>query len=294
MQSLSAPPSRRDPAPTRAQYRFQRLWLTPLFRVLFHVGLPAFVVTFIVGLYVADESRRLALGATVTEMRQTVERRPEFMITLISVEGASPDLAEAVRAMLGLALPLSSFDLDLAAARARVQSLDAVAGAELRVRSGGVLQVAITERQPVLIWRDGEAVEMLDATGHRVAGLEMRSDRPDLPLIAGDGAPAATTEAMDIIAAAGPILPRVRGLVRMGERRWDVVLDRNQRILLPTKDPVRALERMLALNQAEDILNRDILSVDLRNEHRPVLRLAPYALSVLRGTQGLDPAENAL
>ena len=37
------------------------------------------------------------------------------------------------------------------------------------------------------------------------------------------------------------ILPRVRGLERMGERRWDVVLDHGQRIMLPQDRPVPAL-----------------------------------------------------
>jgi hypothetical protein len=40
-------------------------------------------------------------------------------------------------------------------------------------------------------------------------------------------------EALALVAAARPAVPRLRGLVRMGERRWDLVLDRDQRILLP-------------------------------------------------------------
>ena len=42
-------------------------------------------------------------------------------------------------------------------------------------------------------------------------------------------------EALALIRAAGRRRwkGRVRGLVRVGERRWDVVLDREQRILLP-------------------------------------------------------------
>ena len=40
------------------------------------------------------------------------------------------------------------------------------------VRSGGVLQVLITERVPVVLWRlEDERLEMLDEGGHRVAGL---------------------------------------------------------------------------------------------------------------------------
>ena len=44
---------------------------------------------------------------------------------------------------------MSSFDIDLDAARARIEALDAVKKADLRVRSGGILQVVITERVPV-------------------------------------------------------------------------------------------------------------------------------------------------
>jgi len=272
----------------------QRLWLTPLFRVLFRVGLPAFVLAMGVGLFLADADRREAFAAGFGDLRDKFEERPEFQVALISVEGASPELADAVRGKLGLKLPLSSFELDLVGVRERAESLDAVAAAELRVRSGGVLQVLVTERDPVAIWRMDDGLQMLDAAGHRVAGLKTRTDRPDLPLLAGEGADLAMTEAVQILDAAGPLTSRMRGLVRMGTRRWDIVLDRDQRILLPATNPVAALERLLALDQAEDLLARDILSIDLRNEHRPVLRLAPFALSELRRAQGILPVESDL
>ena len=162
------------------------------------------------------------------------------------------------------------------------------------MRSGGILHVAITERVPVIVWRTGDAIEMLDATGHRVAGLGARSDRPDLPLIAGIGAEQAADEALAVYAAAAPILPRVRGLVRMGERRWDIILDRDQRIMLPATNPVQAVERLIALDQVQDLLARDILTVDLRNEHRPVLRLSPFALEALRQGRGMGPVESSI
>ena len=152
----------------------------------------------------------------------------------------------------------------------------------------------ITERVPVAVWRTEDGLTLVDETGHRVAGLLSRADRADLPLIAGDGADAATPEALQLIAAAGPLTPRLRGLVRMGDRRWDLVLDRNQRILLPEKNPVQALERLLALDHAQDLMNRDVLAVDLRSDHRPTLRLTPNALADIRRAQGLDTVENAL
>lgn len=288
------PVLRRDPAPSRWAYRMQRVMLTPYLRALLRVGLPTLAVLAAVGLYLADEGRRAGIVGVFTDLREKFESRPEFQVTLASIEGCSPELAEAVRARLNLNLPKSSFDLDLEAARARIEGLDAVKSAELRVRSGGILQVLVTERTPVAVWRTEAGLTLLDDTGHRVAGLHARTDRPDLPLLAGEGADHATAEALALVAAAGPLVPRIRGLVRMGDRRWDIVLDRDQRILLPAEDPIRALERLLALDHAQEILARDLLAIDLRNDARPTLRLTPFAMNALRRTQGLDPMETEL
>lgn len=298
MQSLIArrPLSRvrKDPAPSKWDYRLQRLMLTPFIRGFVWKGLPTLVILGAVGLWLSHEPNRQALIGQLTHLREEFEARPEFRVSLARVEGASADLAEAVRVKLALPLPMSSFDIDLVAARDRIETLDAVKKADLRVRSGGVLQVLITERVPVAVWRSEDGLTLVDETGHRVAGLRSRADRADLPLIAGDGADAATPEALELIAAAGPLTPRIRGLVRMGDRRWDIVLDRDQRILLPEKNPVQAIERLLALDHAQDLMNRDILAVDLRSDHRPILRLTPNALADIRRAQGLETVENEL
>jgi cell division protein FtsQ len=287
-------PARRDPAPSKWAYRRQRWMLTPYVRMFLRTGLPTVLLVGAATIWFAQEDNRVALVAQLTELREEFEARPEFRVSLARVEGASPELAEAVRAKLQLPLPMSSFDIDLDAARGRIEALDAVARADLRVRSGGVLQVVITERDPVAIWRTEAGLTLLDDTGHRVAGLVSRSDRPDLPLIAGEGADLAASEALALFDAAGPLTPRIRGLVRMGNRRWDVVLDRDQRVMLPEDNPVQAMERLLALDQAQDIMNRDILTVDLRSDHRPTLRLTPNALADLRRAQGIETVENEL
>lgn len=288
MQSLGRNiPLRRDPAPTRWQYRLQRLWLTPYYRVLLRYGGPVLVLAVVAQLVLQSETRRAAIVQSFVDIQEKFQARPEFRVGLLSIEGASADLADAVRARLALKLPQSSFDLDLDVLRAKIEALDAVASVQLRVRSGGVLQVVLKERDPTVVWRTASGLQLLDATGHRVAGLSAREDRADLPLIAGDGADVAIDEAMAILDAASPIAGRVRGLVRVGERRWDLVLDRAQRILLPTENPAAAVERLLALDQSEKLLDRDVAAIDFRNQDRPVLRLAPFALNELRRAQGL-------
>lgn len=296
MQSLSRQHHiRRDPAPTRWQYRMQRLWLTPSYRALVRVGGPLGVLALVVGVVVASPARRESIWAGYESIKEQFQARPEFRVGFLSIEGASPDLADAVRAKLDVKLPQSSFDLNLDALRVTAENFDAVASAEVRVRSGGVLQVLLTERVPALVWRGENGLELIDATGHRVAGLSSREDRPDLPLVAGEGADKASDEALAILTAIAPMDARLRGLVRMGDRRWDVVLDRDQRIELPAQDPVPALERFLAMNEAEKILDRDVLTIDLRDSNRPILRLAPFAIGQARQAGGANAhTENSL
>ncbi|TMV66694.1 cell division protein FtsQ, partial [Thioclava sp. BHET1] len=208
--------------------------------------------------------------------------------TMMSIDGGSPGLSDAIRQMLAVPFPISSFDLNLDQMRNQIQTLDAVASADLRVGTGGVLQVTIHARKPVVVWRTRDALLLLDATGHRVAGLAARDARADLPLIAGAGAEDAVPQAMQILAAAAPLQSRIRGLVRVGARRWDLVLDRDQRIMLPEKAPVQALERVIALNDAQDLLSRDVTVVDMRLANRPTLRLTPAAFAARQQALGLD------
>ena len=286
--------TRRDPAPSRVSYRLHRLWLTPFFRVALRVGLPAFALAFGGGLYLSSPDRRADIGSIYVDLREHVKNRPEFLVTLLSVDGASPELAQVVRETLSLPLPQSSLDIDLEAARASLAALDPISDVQMRVQPGGILQVLVTEREPAIVWRMPQGVFLLDEEGTRVAQIESRLLREDLPLIAGEGAEKAVPEALAILASAGPILPRVRGLVRMGARRWDIVLDREQRILLPVDQPIRALERLLALDQAAELLERDVLAVDLRLQDRPTLRLAPFALAELRRMRGIISVESDL
>lgn len=270
--------ARPDPAPSRLNYRMQRWMLTPGIRLGLRVVVP-FSLCFALGsAFMADEQRRDALNLFISDLRASIQERPEFMVGLMAIDGAGRNLSEDIREAVALDFPVSSFDLDLEQIRQRIIGLDPVKSASVRVRPGGILQVDVTERQPAVVWRSRAGLSMLDETGAHVDNLAARTARPELPLIAGQGADAAVEEALALIAAARPLADRLRGLVRVGERRWDVVLDRGQRILLPTDKPVRALERVLALNEVRELLDRDVTVVDMRLRARPTVRMTENAV----------------
>ncbi|MDO5620153.1 MAG: cell division protein FtsQ/DivIB [Paracoccus sp. (in: a-proteobacteria)] len=280
------PRRRRDPAPSRLKYRFDRLMMRPGWRRAFRIGGPVLLVALLVGGWLADDGNRSAIGGWVQDRVQDVQHREAFMVKRMQIQGASPAVDEGLRAMLPVDLPASSFDLDLKALRQQALSLDAIETLDLRIKDGGVLEAIVTERTPAILWRHTGGIDMLDAGGHRVASVTTRELRQDLPLIAGLGGDKATPQALALFEIAGPILPRLRGLERWGERRWDVVLDNGQRIMLPADDAERALREFLVLNEKQDVLGRDVLAVDLRDGDRPMLRIGIAGQNGLRAARG--------
>lgn len=281
----------RDPAPSRVAYRLHRLWLTPLYRALLFKGLPAFALILGAGVWFNLPERAQALVQLASDLRTQLEERPEFQVSELSIMDASQELSEDIREVLGLDLPISSFRLDLPEMRALLEGLDPVARAELVVRTGGILEIRIEERVPAIVWRSGAGLELLDIAGHRVAALPGRALRPDLHLIAGDGAGAHVPEALAIFARAAPLAGRVRGLVRVGERRWDIVLDRGQRVLLPETGALAAVDQLIVLDRAHDLLERDIGVIDLRDRARPTLQLREPAVEQLREKRMTQPGK---
>ena len=268
-----APKAKADPAPSRTAYRLQRLMLTPAYRLTLRVVLPFLVGVSAVGLYMSDEQRREDVILGIADLRNQIETRPEFMVKLMAIDGASDRLSSEIRTALPLEFPLSSFDFDLTELREQVTAISGVRQANVRIRPGGVLQIDVTPRVPVAVWRSAEGLALVDKTGAHVAAIESRLDHPDLPLIAGEGAADHVPQALRLIAAANVLGDRLRGLVRVGARRWDVVLDRDQKIMLPEENALQALERVIALEGAQEVLTRDVARVDMRLAARPTVRM---------------------
>lgn len=286
MQPVNAPP--RDPAPSRWKYRLQRWMLTPGIRLGLRVGVPFIVVGLAASAFLANEQRRDALNMFIADLRSSIQERPEFMVSIMAIDGASSNTSEDIREVVPVDFPISSFDLDLEVIRDQIVGLDPVKSAGVRIRPGGVLQIDVVERVPVVVWRTWDGVEILDETGAHVDDLPNRKTRADLPLIAGKGADGHVQEALALFAAARPLGKRLRGLIRIGERRWDMILDREQRILLPPDDPVRALERVLVLDEVQDLLERDVTVVDLRLQERPTIRMSETAVESWWKTRNIN------
>ncbi|MGH7210925.1 MAG: cell division protein FtsQ/DivIB, partial [Acetobacteraceae bacterium] len=87
---------------------------------------------------------------------------------------------------------------------------------------------------------------------------------------------------------------RVVAAIRVGERRWNLLLKSGMTVMLPEGHEAVALERLVALDQAHKLLERPLQFVDLRLPDRLVVRAKTDAVAVPpkdpRGAPARNPA----
>lgn len=273
-----------DPSPSKLSYRWERLWLTHWFRKLVRVWMP--LAAIILAAYASYQSPIVSgwVIAQYNNARAAVAVRPEMRIERVAIPVGSPDLQRQILGIMALELPVSALNVDLAELRDLVQGLNAVKTASVRYESG-VLVVKIVERMPAMVWRNLNRIYLLDEDGVRVAEVPRRAVRADLQLVVGEGADLAMLEAREIYSIMTPIEDRVLGLVRMGTRRWDVVLQ-DKVISLPAAGGADALRALMNLQARHGILEKDASIIDMRNPNRMILRLNDEALNELRLARG--------
>ncbi len=271
---------KRDPAPSRLIYRAQRLWLRPSVRRLARFGPIALILGAGIGYCATNDAMRSRINETISSAERFISGREEFRVASTMITGASPELEAEIYAIAHQSLPASSLKLDLNKIRNSVENLGAVEAARVRIARGGSLSIDVSERRPVVLWRNAEGLFILDSQGVHLGQINARHQRADLPLLTGAGAENAIPEAQELIQNATAIYDRLRGLERVGARRWDMVLDRGQVIMLPEIGALDALHQVMALQGANKLMERDVIAVDMRDPQRPVLRLGPQAVAL--------------
>ncbi len=268
---------RRGKVPIRVSFRLQRLILTPSVRRIVGYVLPlgALAAVAFALLIATDSHTRLAAHAESKVMELML--RPENLVEGLRIVATSASLHAELAALAPQTFPVSALEFDPDELRRQIELIPAVKSAIVRIDPGGLLTLEVAERVPAVIWRRGDALELLDENGESVSVAANRADHMELPLIAGPGAESAVPEAVRIFKAAGKIQYSLRGLNRVGERRWDLVLDGGRRVLLPAQEPAGAVRRLLTLEETEFLLQRQLLSVDLRERGRTAVRLTPQS-----------------
>ena len=118
----------------------------------------------------------------------------------VVVSGRTRADAEEILAALDLERGSPIFGVDMAEARARIESIGWVSSAEIARRLPDVIFVRVVERLPLALWQHDGKTALVDRDGKIIqrSGLE---NFAKFPLIVGEGAPQHAAQILDLLRA---------------------------------------------------------------------------------------------
>jgi cell division protein FtsQ len=78
------------------------------------------------------------------------------------------------------------------------------------------------------------------------------------------------------------LFARVRDAVRVRDRRWDIELDNGMTVRLPEQGADVAWRHLAIMDREQKLLDKALVSIDLRLPDRTVVRLTPEAAAARR------------
>lgn len=159
----------------------------------------------------------------------------------------------------------------------RLQAIHSIHEAAVERVLPDALYVRVIEREPVAIWQHQGALSLVDDGGVIMEGIDVAPYR-NLPLIVGEGAPKHVAELMDILKASPEFAKQFASAIRVGDRRWNIRLKNDIEVKLPEENAASAWQKLAAADEAQELLKRDVLMIDLRIDDRMFIKLSPDAL----------------
>ena len=224
------------------------------------------------GFFAATGIYGMVIGGHSQDVVKTMASTLGFAIEDIKVVGNSETSDIDILGQLELDGETSLIGLSAEGAREAIARLPWVESVEVRKVYPNTLLVSLEERKAFAIWQNGKELTLIDEQGREIVPFR-RGRYNALPLVVGQGAEKRVKGFVDEVAAYPGIAGKVRAYIRVGGRRWDLLLENGVRIMLPENEPLKALAEVERLDQEKRLLSRDILAVDMRLEDRITVQL---------------------
>ncbi len=219
-----------------------------------------------------------ALVASEGELYDIAARAAGFPISAVTITGQSRLRERELLDAAGVGPRNSLPFLDATAVRERLMQVPLVKSARVMKLYPDRLVIAIEERQPTALWQRDGRVAVISEDGVPID--ELRDQRYlGLPFVVGEGAQKRLLEFRMLMGKAGDLAHRIKAGVFVAGRRWNLEMTNGVTVKLPEWDPFGALETLARLQREARILDKDVMSIDLRIPDRISVRLTAEAAS---------------
>jgi|GEM_PF-992943 len=199
-----------------------------------------------------------------------------MVVAQLDVRGAHRTDEDMLLHSVGDLLGRPILSVDLLAIKAHAEELGWVQQAHVTRQLPATINIEIVERVPFALWQMENEVWVIDQAGVKITADAIEEFR-NLPFIIGEGAPQAYKEIADVLGREQQLMARVSSLIRVGDRRWDVLFASGARLRLPEPGgaymPEDAWQRFAMMERDHQLLSREVAVFDMRQPDRMVVNL---------------------
>jgi cell division protein FtsQ len=261
----------------KVETTLRRFWSNSLIRVGLITGF-AFACPAL--LWWAEYPQRL--GYFVVHSMVMATGKVGFNLTDVLVEGRQnapiDTILKVIKARRGD--PLLSYDpYEI---KKQLEEIPWIRQAVVKRQLPGIIFIQLNERQPVALWQHQQKHYLVDDKGVVISSENLQPFEK-LPIIVGRDAPVQAPQVLRLLEKFPEIRSRITALVRVGERRWDLHIDRTLNVKLPESNVEEALVRLDLLMKQKKLNSKEVSVIDLRVKNQMVMRLSPAAAMRLKG-----------
>ncbi len=209
-----------------------------------------------------------AVTADLTDRALSLTSNAGLAVRAVYADGRAYTDREKLKTELGIAIgdPILGFDTE--DAKARLESLPWIEHATVGRFLPDTIKIKLVERKPLAIWQHDGRYSLIDRDGGEIVGeitaTEMRRRFEGLRILAGEGAPEQAVDLFKMLSAEPELSERVTAASWVGDRRWTLTLDNGVSVLLPERAPLDAWRFLARLAKEQALLDRAIVTIDLR------------------------------
>ncbi len=261
-----------DPAPSKLFYRVNRLFYKLWFKLLLiSCALVLFGLLANKFLY-----KNIDLSAEIRFLTEEgsglYEDLTKLSINRIVVKGAQGSLKKEIIMLIENGATEEFSALKARSLREKIRKIKKVKKAVVKFSADGLVIVNVVERKEAAVFLNNSLYEVLDSKGVILSVNNDYEGLSSFPLIVGKSGSKKITGLLSLANEIGSYKSEVLYYKWVGERRWDIHMKNNLVFKLPENNLSRGVELMLTfLNESNQHLT-SIVSVDLRNLDKPIVK----------------------
>ena len=246
----------------------------PTVAVALGLGAAALVATGTGAYWLWHDGTMAYAGRAIAARILAIGGQQGLALENVDVVGRERQSTASVLAALDVRRGMPMFEIDLAAAKSRVEALPWIRSADVERQLPNTLFIRLTEREPFAFWQHGGTLSLIDRDGTVIPTDNLAQFGPRIVLV-GDDAPVQAAGLIDMLATAPALARRVNAAVLYGSGRWTLRFDTGVEVALPETGAAAAWQRIAGVEAQQHILERNIVAIDLRLPDRMIVRVAP-------------------